>query len=64
MSAHADFVIAKGTLADFCQSRGLPHGSFKTFDHVTTHVCKWLETGLADTGPHESGWHADDGPEL
>jgi 2-hydroxy-3-keto-5-methylthiopentenyl-1-phosphate phosphatase len=51
MSAHADFVIAKGTLEDFCRRRGLSYGSFKTFDHVTTHVSKWLETSLADAAP-------------
>jgi len=51
MSAHADFVIAKGTLADFCRSRGLPHGAFDNFDHVTAHVCKWLESSLADARP-------------
>ena len=51
MSAHADFVIAKGNLADFCRRRGLSYGSFKTFDHVTAHVGKWLETSLADAAP-------------
>ncbi len=52
MSAHADFVIAKGTLADYCRSRGLPHGSFETFDHVTAHLCRWLESSLSDARPY------------
>jgi 2-hydroxy-3-keto-5-methylthiopentenyl-1-phosphate phosphatase len=44
MSARADYVIAKGTLADHCRSRGRPHATFTDFDQVTVHLAAWLAT--------------------
>jgi 2-hydroxy-3-keto-5-methylthiopentenyl-1-phosphate phosphatase len=44
MSTRADYVIAKGTLADYCRSRGHPHATFTDFDDVTAHLAAWLET--------------------
>lgn len=44
MSGEADYVIAKGALAHFCRSRGLPHASFANFDDVTDRLAEWLET--------------------
>lgn len=43
MSAQADYVIAKGSLRDFCRSRGLPHASFSDFDDVTDRLAEWLD---------------------
>jgi 2-hydroxy-3-keto-5-methylthiopentenyl-1-phosphate phosphatase len=48
MSVHADFVIAKGSLVDFCRRRGLPYGSFANFDHATQHLSRWLARSLAE----------------
>lgn len=44
MSTRADYVIAKGTLADYCRSRGRPHATFTDFDDVTAHLAAWLAT--------------------
>jgi 2-hydroxy-3-keto-5-methylthiopentenyl-1-phosphate phosphatase len=49
MSTRADFVIAKGALADFCSSRGQPHATFVDFFDVTSHLVTWLPT--ADLAP-------------
>jgi 2-hydroxy-3-keto-5-methylthiopentenyl-1-phosphate phosphatase len=51
MSVHADFVIAKGNLVDFCRRRGLPYGSFADFDHATQHLSQWLARPLAEAAP-------------
>src|SRR4029078_12914373 len=42
MSTKADYVIAKGTLADYCRSRGQAHATFTDFDDVTAHLAAWL----------------------
>jgi 2-hydroxy-3-keto-5-methylthiopentenyl-1-phosphate phosphatase len=42
MAERADYVIAKGALADFCKERGLRHASFNTFDDVTARLGEWL----------------------
>jgi len=44
MASRADFVIAKGQLADFCRSRGQCHEEFTDFRDVTAHVSSWLES--------------------
>ncbi len=44
MSTRADFVIAKGALADYCSSRGQPHATFTDFHDVTAHLVAWLTT--------------------
>jgi 2-hydroxy-3-keto-5-methylthiopentenyl-1-phosphate phosphatase len=51
MSVHADFVIAKGSLVDFCRRRGLSYASFANFDHATQHLSRWLARSLADAAP-------------
>jgi len=42
MATRADFVIAKGTLAGFCRSRGLAHRPFGDFHDATAHLARWL----------------------
>jgi 2-hydroxy-3-keto-5-methylthiopentenyl-1-phosphate phosphatase len=42
MAERADYVIAKGALAQFCRERGLQHASFHTFDDVTARLARWL----------------------
>src|SRR5262245_38001239 len=42
MAERADYVIAKGTLAEFCREHNLPHASFTTFDDVTARLARWL----------------------
>jgi 2,3-diketo-5-methylthio-1-phosphopentane phosphatase len=42
MSERADYVIAKGTLARHCRSRGQEHATFTDFEDVTAHLAKWL----------------------
>ena len=42
MSMRADYVIAKGTLADYCRARGHAHASFAGFDDVTARLSAWL----------------------
>jgi len=44
MSMRADLVIAKGTLANFCRSRGLSHRTFTDFREVKTHLAAWLQS--------------------
>jgi 2-hydroxy-3-keto-5-methylthiopentenyl-1-phosphate phosphatase len=44
MSARADYVIAKGTLAEYCRSRGRPHATFIDFGDVKAHLAAWLAT--------------------
>jgi 2-hydroxy-3-keto-5-methylthiopentenyl-1-phosphate phosphatase len=51
MSSHADFVIAKGNLVDFCRRRGLSYGSFANFDQATRHLSRWLARSLAEAAP-------------
>ena len=48
MSTRADFVIAKGTLAGFCRSRGLAHREFRNFDDATAHLAAWLASDGLD----------------
>jgi len=47
MSAGADYVIAKGTLARHCRSLARPHVTFTDFDDVTAHLSGWLASGRA-----------------
>jgi hypothetical protein len=42
MATRADYVIAKGTLADYCRSRGIAHAIFADFREATTHLSAWL----------------------
>ena len=42
MSARADYVIAKGTLADYCRARGQAHAQFSDFNDVTERLTAWL----------------------
>jgi 2-hydroxy-3-keto-5-methylthiopentenyl-1-phosphate phosphatase len=42
MSTRADFVIAKGSLAEYCRARGQEHAVFTDFDHVKAHLQTWL----------------------
>ena len=42
MASRADYVIAKGTLADYCRSRGIAHAIFANFREATTHLSAWL----------------------
>ncbi len=42
MSLRADYVLAKGTLADYCRARGHAHASFAGFDDVTARLSAWL----------------------
>jgi 2,3-diketo-5-methylthio-1-phosphopentane phosphatase len=52
MATRADFVIAKGTLAGFCRSRGLAHQPFGNFDDATAHLARWLASdGLRAGAP-------------
>lgn len=44
MSESADYVIAKGALADYCRSRGRPHATFADFDEATAHLTAWHAT--------------------
>jgi 2-hydroxy-3-keto-5-methylthiopentenyl-1-phosphate phosphatase len=48
MSVHADFVIAKGSLANFCRRRGLSHAPFANFEHATQHLSRWLASSRVD----------------
>jgi 2,3-diketo-5-methylthio-1-phosphopentane phosphatase len=43
MSTRADLVIAKGTLAGYCGSRGLPHRTFTDFHEAKDHLAAWLQ---------------------
>jgi 2-hydroxy-3-keto-5-methylthiopentenyl-1-phosphate phosphatase len=43
MSVRAGYVIAKGSLADFCRARRLPHASFRNFDDATLRLAEWLD---------------------
>jgi carboxylesterase len=42
MASRADYVIAKGQLADYCHSSGRPHGSFTSFGEVIARLSAWL----------------------
>jgi hypothetical protein len=42
MSMRADYVLAKGTLADYCRTRGQRHASFAGFNDVTARLSAWL----------------------
>jgi 2,3-diketo-5-methylthio-1-phosphopentane phosphatase len=42
MSAGADYVIAKGTLADHCRSCGQAYAPFANFHDVTARLSAWL----------------------
>jgi 2,3-diketo-5-methylthio-1-phosphopentane phosphatase len=57
MSSRADLVIAKGTLANFCRSRGIEHRTFTNFREVKAHLAEWLRTGdiEAAAGLHTAG---------
>jgi len=43
MADRARFVIAKGTLAEFCCARGLAHASFRNFADATQRLAEWLD---------------------
>jgi 2-hydroxy-3-keto-5-methylthiopentenyl-1-phosphate phosphatase len=43
MADRARFVIAKGTLAEFCRAHGLAHASFRNFDDATRRLAEWLD---------------------
>ena len=50
MSTRADYVIAKGTLADYCGARGQAHSSFGDFNDVIACLSAWLaRKGLRST---------------
>ena len=50
MSTRADYVIAKGTLADYCGARGQAHSSFGDFNDVIACLSAWLaRSGLKST---------------
>jgi 2-hydroxy-3-keto-5-methylthiopentenyl-1-phosphate phosphatase len=51
MAVRARFVIAKGTLAEFCRARGLTHVSFRNFDDATPRLAEWLDLN--------ADWQAD-----
>ena len=55
MSTRADFVIAKGALADYCRSRGQPHATFTDFDDVTAQLAAWLATARPRAGQGAAG---------
>jgi 2-hydroxy-3-keto-5-methylthiopentenyl-1-phosphate phosphatase len=42
MSTRADYVIAKGTLAEYCRKHELPHAVYSDFDEVLSHLSAWL----------------------
>ena len=42
MSTRADYVIAKGPLANYCRSRGQAHASFANFNEATARLSAWL----------------------
>lgn len=42
MSMRADYIIAKGNLADYCRAHGQPHASFAHFNEVTARLSAWL----------------------
>jgi HAD superfamily phosphoserine phosphatase-like hydrolase len=42
MSMRADYVLAKGTLADYCRTRGQAHAPFADFNDVTARLSMWL----------------------
>ena len=48
MATRADYVIAKGALADYCRSRGQEHALFADFSEATAHLSAWL--GSTETG--------------
>jgi 2-hydroxy-3-keto-5-methylthiopentenyl-1-phosphate phosphatase len=50
MAARADFVIAKGALADFCRAQGLAHVSFRNFGDATRSLAEWLDRRGARPG--------------
>jgi 2-hydroxy-3-keto-5-methylthiopentenyl-1-phosphate phosphatase len=42
MSMRADYVIAKGSLADHCRESGRPYASYENFHDVTASLSAWL----------------------
>ncbi len=51
-AAEADFVIARSTLARYCEDNDLPHYSFTTFSDVVEHVeavRRQIDEGVADS---------------
>ena len=44
MALHADYVICKGTLKQFCQDNRVHHASFDTFDDVSERLEEWLSS--------------------
>ena len=42
MATRAEHVIAKGSLADYCRRRNLPHATFSDFYDVTAALSAWL----------------------
>ena len=43
MARRADYVIAKGALAEFCRAEGLPHAPFRRFEDATLRLAEWLD---------------------
>src|SRR5262245_14735637 len=54
MAERADYVIAKGALAQFCRERGLQHASFHTFDDVRARLARWLARRAQAQGDQSS----------
>jgi 2,3-diketo-5-methylthio-1-phosphopentane phosphatase len=54
MATRADFVIAKGALAEFCRAQGLAHASFSSFEDAIRRLAEWLD--------RQSDGHSDDMP--
>ena len=42
MSMRADFVIARGRLADYCHENGKPYATYENFHEVTARLSSWL----------------------
>jgi 2,3-diketo-5-methylthio-1-phosphopentane phosphatase len=42
LAARAEYVVAKGPLADYCRRRGQPHATFADFYDVTAALSAWL----------------------
>jgi hypothetical protein len=47
MATRAAYVIAKGSLAEFCRAKRLPHATFVSFQEVIRHLADWLDRPAA-----------------
>jgi 2,3-diketo-5-methylthio-1-phosphopentane phosphatase len=43
MATRADYVIAKGALAEFCRAQRLEHASFSSFEDAIRRLAEWLD---------------------